>query len=236
MSSTLKTGKKPGSEADAHQLRAWFEGFIGNVMRTLAYPGHIHETKIPIQAPDGTAMTLHRFATRDMADSPTAQPAVLHVHGGGMISSSVSLYAPAIASYVARAGLAFFSVEYRLAPGHPGDGPVADVYAALGFLSAYAAEWNVDPAWLAITGDSAGGGLAAGAALLVRNGNPTPPLAKQLLIYPRLDDRTGFRGGGALERYHFWTAAYNRTAWEAVLGAGRAGAADAGVPIRVAPG
>ncbi|KAG7113128.1 hypothetical protein HYQ45_016966 [Verticillium longisporum] len=213
MSSTLKTGKKPGSEADAHQLRAWFEGFIGNVMRTLAYPGHIHETKIPIQAPDGTAMTLHRFATRDMADSPTAQPAVLHVHGGGMISSS-----------------------YRLAPGHPGDGPVADVYAALGFLSAYAAEWNVDPAWLAITGDSAGGGLAAGAALLVRNGNPTPPLAKQLLIYPRLDDRTGFRGGGALERYHFWTAAYNRTAWEAVLGAGRAGAADAGVPIRVAPG
>ncbi|PNH37525.1 hypothetical protein VD0004_g9261 [Verticillium dahliae] len=204
MSSTLKTGKKPGSEADAHQLRAWFEGFIGNVMRTLAYPGHIHETKIPIQAPDGTAMTLHRFATRDMADSPTPQPAVLHVHGGGMISSSVSLYAPAIASYVARAGLAFPSVEYRLAPGHPGDGPVADVYAALGFLSA--------------------------------DGNLTPPLAKQLLIYPMLDDRTGFRGGGALERYHFWTAAYNRTAWEAVLGAGRAGAADAGVPIRVAPG
>ncbi|CRK14012.1 hypothetical protein BN1708_011015, partial [Verticillium longisporum] len=145
-----------------------------------------------------------------------------------MISSSVSLYAPAIASYVARAGLAFFSVEYRLAPGHPGDGPVADVYAALGFFSAYAADWNVDPRRLAITGDSAGGGLAAGAALLVRDGNLTPPLAKQLLIYPMLDDRTGFRGGGALDQYHFWTAAYNRTAWEAVLGAGRAGAADAG--------
>ncbi|CRK20526.1 hypothetical protein BN1723_000344 [Verticillium longisporum] len=159
-------GKKPGSEADAHQLRAWFEGFMGNVMRTLPYPEHIHETKIPIQAPDGTIITLHRFATREMAESPTPQPAVLHVHGGGMISSSVSLYAPAIANYVARAGLPFFSVEYRLAPEHPGDGSVTDVYAALGYLSAHAAEWNVDPARLAVMGDSAGGGLAAGAALL----------------------------------------------------------------------
>ncbi|EEY23289.1 alpha/beta hydrolase fold-3 domain-containing protein [Verticillium alfalfae VaMs.102] len=97
-----------------------------------------------------------------------------------------------------------------------------------GQRDAHAGEWNVDPARLAVMGDSAGGGLAAGAALLARDRKLTPPLAKQILIYPMLDDRTGFRGGGALDPYHFWTAAYNRTAWEAVLGGGRAGAADGG--------
>ncbi|KAM0283288.1 hypothetical protein ACHAQH_002584 [Verticillium albo-atrum] len=230
------TNGKPGPEADVKQIRVYLNKFMHNMTRSQPYPENVLQTKIPIPTPDGATSTLHRFATQEIADAPTLQPAVLHVHGGGMISGSVSIYAPAIARYVAHSGLSFFSVEYRLAPEHPGDGPFTDVYAALGHLSAHAAEWNVEPARLAVMGESAGGGLAAGAALLARDRGLTPPLAKQILVYPMLDDRTTLPDWSALGKYHVWSAGYNRTAWEAVVGADKAGRADAEVLIYVAPG
>lgn len=63
---------------------------------------------------------------------------------------------------------------------------------ALEWLSAHAESMYVDPARLILWGDSAGGGIAAGAALMARDMKSRPPLAKQILIYPMLDDRTTF--------------------------------------------
>ena len=118
---------------------------------------------------------------------PATGAAVLYAHGGGMISGSVAFYDPFLSDYVAATGVPFLAVDYRLAPENPGSGPVEEVFAALRWLVEHAAQLGVDPARIAVMGDSAGGGLAAGAAILARDRGVS--LARQILVYPMLDDR-----------------------------------------------
>lgn len=73
--------------------------------------------------------------------------------------------------------------------------------------------------------ESAGGGLATGTALIARDRNLQPPLAKQILIYPMLDDRNNV-GNIAVAPFTTFTIADNITGWQAVLGA-RAGEPEA---------
>jgi acetyl esterase len=82
------------------------------------------------------------------------------------------------------------SVDYRLAPEHKFPAAVEDAWAALEWTAAHAAELGVDPARLAVGGDSAGGNLAAVIAQLARD-RGGPRLAFQLLVYPVIDARLG---------------------------------------------
>ncbi|KAF5542403.1 lipase esterase [Fusarium napiforme] len=95
-------------------------------------------------------------------------PAVIYTHGGGMILGSVKAYDKVVAVYVARTGVPFLAVDYRLAPEHPHSIPANDVYAALNWLVAHAEELGVDTSRIGIMGDSAGGGPAVAMALLAR--------------------------------------------------------------------
>jgi acetyl esterase/lipase len=74
----------------------------------------------------------------------------------------------------------------------------------------------VDPARIAVMGDSAGGGLAAGVCLLARD-RGGPPVAQQLLIYPMLDDRAQMPDPQLLP-FLTWTYDDNVTGWAALLG------------------
>ena len=180
---------------------------------------------------DGAEIELWWFTPHGQPEGGTGAggPAVVHAHGGGMIAGEVALFAPYIAEHVAGSGVPFLSVEYRRAPEAPGALPGDDVYAGLTWLVDHAAELHVDPARIAVMGESAGGGLAAAAAIHARAANL--PLAKQLLIYPMLDDRT-VDPDPVLAPVASWPYSNNRTAWDAVLGNGRGGVA---VPATVAP-
>ena len=147
-----------------------------------------------------------------------------------MILGSVDLYDQLIRSVVAESGVPALAVDYRLAPEHPHPVPVEDCYAGLVWLAGHAADLGVDPARIAVMGDSAGGGLAAGVALLARD-RGGPALAHQILIYPMLDDRTT-TPDPALEPFLTWTYDDNVTGWGALLG-GDAGSDD--VPDYAAP-
>ncbi|MEU4894147.1 alpha/beta hydrolase fold domain-containing protein [Streptomyces sp. NPDC044780] len=185
----------------------------------------------------------HTVRSRDGAEIPvrwyekadsTPGSAVVYAHGGGMIAGSVDLYDSVIAGYVEATGVPFLSVDYRLAPdGATGTGPVEDVFAALAWLSERSAGFGVDPGRIAVMGDSAGGGLAAGTAVLARD-RGIPP-ARQILLYPMLDDRN-LTPDPLLSPYVAWTWDDNWTGWHALLGEafGTDDVPPAAAPARVA--
>lgn len=146
----------------------------------------------------------------------TPGAAVLYAHGGGMIAGSVEEFHPVVADYVARTGVPMLSVDYRIAPEHPHPTPVEDCYAALVWLAGHAVELGVDPARVAVMGESAGGGIAAAVALMARD-RRGPAVAHQLLIHPMLDDRTTVPEP-EIAPFLLWSWDDNRTAWQALLG------------------
>ncbi len=92
-----------------------------------------------------------------------------------------------VAEWVKECEAVCVSVEYRLAPEHPDPIPVEECYAGLKWVGENLGELGINPNKLMIAGQSAGGGLAAGVALLARD-KGGPALCAQLLICPMLDD------------------------------------------------
>ncbi|MCU4185633.1 alpha/beta hydrolase [Acidiferrimicrobium sp. IK] len=167
-----------------------------------------------ITAADGTAL----FGRWYRARSSDSRAAVLYLHGGGMILGSVPIFDGPVSRYVAHTGVPMLSIDYRLAPEHPYPTPVEDAYASLVWLAGHATELGVDPDRIAVMGDSAGGGLAAAVAILSRD-RGGPPLARQILLYPMLDDRNT-APDPEIVPFAGWSYEDNITAWNALLGPG----------------
>ncbi|MPY95426.1 MAG: alpha/beta hydrolase fold domain-containing protein [Acidimicrobiia bacterium] len=151
-------------------------------------------------------------------------PALYWVHGGGMVLGSVAMDEDQCAGLADSLQIVVASVEYRLAPEHPFPAPVEDCYTGWAWLAANAATLGVDPGRVAIGGGSAGGGLAAGLALLARD-RGGPAICFQLLVYPMLDDRNATPSSHAVTDPRLWNRTANQLGWGAYL-SGRAGEAD----------
>ena len=176
-----------------------------------------------LTASDGATLELTWYR-RSGSDGPGS--AALYLHGGGMIFGLQhigALYELAVREYVATSGVPMLVVDYRVAPEYPDPTPVEDCYAALRWLGENAPKLGVDAARLAVMGDSAGGGLAAGVCLLARD-RGGPAVAQQLLVYPMLDDRPA-TPDPQLVPFLTWTYEDNITGWGALLGSGAGGEA-----------
>ncbi len=136
--------------------------------------------------------------------------ALLWIHGGGYVFGRAAQDDALCRRFADRLGIAVASVDYRLAPEHPYPTPLEDCLRAYEWLRSRP---EVDPARIAIGGASAGAGLVAALALLLRD-RELPAPAFQLLAYPMLDDRTG--DGPAHTR--MWDAFSNRFGWASYLG------------------
>jgi acetyl esterase/lipase len=163
--------------------------------------------------------------------NPTGSaPAVLSMHGGGYIIGNRSIDDARLAHWCTKFGVVGVSVEYRLSPETTYPGPLEDCYLALHWLFEHADELGVDRRRVGVTGVSAGGGLAAGLALLVRD-RGEGEIAFQLLDCPMLDDRQSMpsrqRAGMPM-----WSREANDFGWRNYLG-GLYGTAD--VPAYAAP-
>ena len=147
---------------------------------------------------------------------PAKLPALLWMHGGGYVLGSVQA-ADLQARTMARAlGCVVASVEYRLAPEHPFPAALDDCYAVLTWLTATASQIGIDHSRIAIGGASAGGGLAAGLALMARD-RAEIAVCYQLLLYPMLDDSNVQRPGPDMPDTPVWPRAANLLAWRAYL-------------------
>lgn len=109
---------------------------------------------------------------------------LLWFHGGGWVLGDVESAEDTCRSMARRSGQAVLSVDYRMAPEDPFPVPLTDCLEAARWAQAHAAELGIDPARIAVGGDSAGGNLAAVVAQIA-----PIPLAFQLLVYPVTDAR-----------------------------------------------
>ncbi len=144
----------------------------------------VRDTTVPGPAGDpDVPVRVYRPANRD-----GAVPGLLYLHGGGFFLGDLDMFHASVLRLADQLGVVIVSVDYRLAPEHPFPAPVEDCSAALAWTAAKAAELGIDPARLGITGESAGGGLAAAVTLMARD-RGGPELCFQHLSIPELDDR-----------------------------------------------
>jgi acetyl esterase len=119
-------------------------------------------------------------------ETGSPSPALVYYHGGGWVIGDLDTHDSACRSIANAAACTVIAVDYRLAPEHKYPAAVQDCEAATVWIAEHAAELGIDPARIAVGGDSAGGNLAAVMALLSRDGR-LPPVCYQLLIYPATD-------------------------------------------------
>jgi acetyl esterase len=112
--------------------------------------------------------------------------ACLYFHGGGWVLNSVDTHDDLCRRLCDASGCVIVSVDYRLAPEHRYPAAIDDGYAALEWVAAHAAEVGIDPARIAVSGDSAGGNIAAVLCLMSRD-RRGPPIRFQALVYPIVD-------------------------------------------------
>jgi acetyl esterase/lipase len=216
---------EPVPRGDAMGVRASIDAIMAAAASADAPTPRVERRGDTAQSSDGESVPVRLYRRKD--SNPGS--AVLYLHGGGMVSGTVDLYDTLVAGYVERTGVPFLAVDYRLAPEKSGTALLDDCYAGLEWLLAHAGELGIDPARVAVMGDSAGGGLAAGVAILARDRGVR--LARQILVYPMLDDRN-VEPNPALAPTATWSYDNNYTGWAAVLG-DAIGGPD--VPVALAP-
>ncbi|HXD07947.1 MAG TPA: alpha/beta hydrolase [Burkholderiaceae bacterium] len=134
---------------------------------------------LQIPARDGALLGARLYAPS--ADAKPL-PALLFMHGGGFTLGGIETHDSLCRQLALRSGAAVVSLDYRLAPEHRFPVAVNDTWDALQWLAAQGGRLGLDPARLALGGDSAGATLAAVAALMARDAGL--PLSLQLLFYP----------------------------------------------------
>ena len=109
-------------------------------------------------------------------------PALLYFHGGGWVVGSLDTHDRIMRLLAEKSGAIVLGVDYRLAPEHKFPAAHDDALAALRHTLRYGREWGIDPARLAVGGDSAGANLAL-ASVLGLDAAERGALRLQLLFY-----------------------------------------------------
>jgi acetyl esterase len=187
----------------------------------------VHDELAP--GPDGAPDVRLRIFTPDRVTAPAA---IYDVHGGGFVLGSIDMFDGNNLRLARELGVVVVTVDYRLAPEHPYPAPLEDCYAGLVWMAKNADALGVDPDRIAIHGESAGGGLCAGLALLARD-RGGPQIAFQYLGVPELDDRLDTPSMRTFTDTPIWNRPNAVVSWDAYLGTGKRGGPD--VPIYAAP-
>jgi acetyl esterase len=149
-------------------------------------------------------------------DAMNALPVILFIHGGGFVFGDLETHDGLCRTLAREAGAAVMAVNYRLAPETRFPGAVEDCFAALRFVAREGQRLGVDPARIAICGDSAGGALAAATALLAREHGPH--LRCIALICPTVDPHCASPSQTEFANGHILTRDALRWFWASTLG------------------
>lgn len=140
---------------------------------------------LTIQRP-GAPIPARIFRSVPLHAQESAAPALVFFHGGGWMIGDLDTHDQLCRRLANETGGTVVSVDYRLAPEHKFPAAVEDALHAVEWTSLNSDELGIDPARLSVGGDSAGGNLAAVAALANRGG-PGVRIRSQILFYPAVD-------------------------------------------------
>lgn len=173
-----RAGHPPLDQLTPEEAKASYEKGAG--VLEVPKPALARVEDFAIAARDGFAMPARLYAPS--TPSAGVLPALMYFHGGGFTVGNIRTHDTLCRVLSHKSGCAVVSVDYRLAPAHKFPTASNDAWDAFQFIAREGAGLGLDPARLAVGGDSAGGTLAAVCAILARDAGL--PLALQMLIYP----------------------------------------------------
>lgn len=174
----------------------------------------ISDLTIPGPAGNGT-LRLRNY--RPVSSRAGALGAFVWMHGGGFTQGAPEQDDFFCRRVCSESNCVVFSTDYRLAPEHPFPAALEDCYSALLWVAGGQAGTDVDCTRIAVGGASAGGGLAAGLALLARD-RGGPEILFQFLKYPCVDDRHETASSRDVTDTRTWNRERSIRAWRAYLG------------------
>lgn len=211
--------------------RSTMNHLVDAFLADLSYEG-AHLRLLSVPGAEGDPDVEVRLFIPETSTGPL--PVLIWIHGGGFAVGSAAASDAYCLEVVRRLGFAAASVEYRLAPETPFPGAHNDCYAALRYLHAHADELGIDRDRIAVGGESAGGGLAAGVVLRARD-EGSIPIAFQHLEIPVLDDRLDTVSMTLFVDTPVWNRSDAELSWRYYLGAEYAGPSDPNVSVYAAP-
>ncbi|MBU1492645.1 MAG: alpha/beta hydrolase [Actinobacteria bacterium] len=149
------------AEATGHPVRMPPARWTRMLRPYPAPPGSIEVVRDAGYGPDPA----HRLDRFSIAGGGGGRPVLLQVHGGGWTGGRRDQQARPLVHRMAAAGWVVYSISYRLSPRATFPDHLVDVKRAIAWIRRHGREHGADPSFLAITGGSAGGQLAALAAL-----------------------------------------------------------------------
>jgi acetyl esterase/lipase len=156
-----------------------------------------------------------RIYTAKKASKPA--PALVYIHGGGMILGGIEGEAANAQMFCAETGATVISVDYRKAPEFPYPCGADDCYSAAKWVFDNAGELGIDKDNIGIYGGSAGGGLTLAVVLMARD-RKTMKFKYMMPIYPMIDDRNETSSSHEITEIGIWDRAGNIEAWDWYLG------------------
>jgi acetyl esterase len=209
-----------------------FIAAAGEVPRELLTPTELRES-YSLMSAMGTQAVMASVADRTAPGPageipvrvyvPTSEsgprPVLVYFHGGGWVIGDIETHDCTVRAVAEASGATVVSVDYRLAPENPFPAALDDCIAAVRWVADNAAELDIDPARLAVGGDSAGGNLAAVVAHELRSGGG-PEACFQLLVYPVTDGTMAHRSVEENAEGYFLTKDTMDWFWEQYVGDG----------------
>ncbi len=177
-------------------------------------PKNVNRRSVIYKSRDGHELTAWLYQRTDQS---APSPLLFSIHGGGLLMGSPKDNDLRHLRLCSQLGCTVLSAAYRFAPEHPYPTPLNDVEDGLNYVLKNAEALNIDKSRIALSGDSAGGCLAAGLSQILRDRTEVS-VKGLLLIYPMLDATTAMETTvPAKFGQHVWTRGSNKFGWESYL-------------------